>query len=241
MHKRAIDGARKALLLESWERLVIAWVVTITALVVIWFIGGEPDARGELITKLAAGVAVAAVFPIVYVLKFLRAPAEMEAEAVKPLNGRISELEATNARLQQEGRNRGELEHTASAISILIERGCELGERRIKIEEFDGWRDEEERWNLQSLIFLRTVISHQEAVRFKFVTVEMRRNYVFKVHEEHNQRITAIDARVSILREINESLRDYWLPMVPQRRHAVEAFLDGLLQATSRAPMATKP
>jgi hypothetical protein len=84
-HRRALSDARHALRIETGERVVISVFVGALSILLVWFIAGREAAGHEMAATLAAAIAVALVFPVVYVWKFLAAPAKMHAELASGL------------------------------------------------------------------------------------------------------------------------------------------------------------
>jgi hypothetical protein len=81
IHKRAFKGARRALGIETWEHIVIAILLAITARALIWLVGDNEMAGHALIIRLCLMAAVIVIFPLVYCWKFVTAPAKVAAEA----------------------------------------------------------------------------------------------------------------------------------------------------------------
>jgi hypothetical protein len=81
VRKRATEEARAALSIETRERVVIGAVVTITAIALLFFFGSEGASWDEALAKVGPWVIlILGVYPVVWVWKFVRAPAQMADE-----------------------------------------------------------------------------------------------------------------------------------------------------------------
>lgn len=203
--------------------LTFLMVLTATAVLLFW---GSQDAAGDMVLERGAIWALAILaFPFVYGWHFIRAPVEMENQLKSDLGQIITGLEATVKTLQVQTANNTAARLTSSSLSVLIECGLELAQRRIKIEEISSWTKEVEAWKLHSMALLRTGISHQDAVAFHTIIYDIQRNFIYKVNDEHNKLLNELKARISLLKEINDRYKEHWVTMTPQWRAVVENYL----------------
>lgn len=82
VRERTTADTRRALNIETRERVVIGIVIAITAIALLWVFGSSKDAAwDEAVAKIGPwALLILAVFPIVWILKFVRTPALLEAE-----------------------------------------------------------------------------------------------------------------------------------------------------------------
>lgn len=77
VHRQAWARTRKALHIESGERLVVAFVAALTAVAGLFFWGSGDAANDELIARTALATGVVMLFPAFYAWHFARLPSEL--------------------------------------------------------------------------------------------------------------------------------------------------------------------
>jgi len=93
VRNRARAEALRAIGWESREKLIMSALGVLAALLALTFWGSADASRDELIARLGIALILVFGFPIVWALRMLRLPAEMETEQQVAANVRIDGLQ----------------------------------------------------------------------------------------------------------------------------------------------------
>ena len=74
IHLQAVRETREALSIETRERLVIAIILWVIAIIGVWYVGDRADATSELVIHAAGLAALILGFPVVYAIKLASIP-----------------------------------------------------------------------------------------------------------------------------------------------------------------------
>src|SRR6266446_4178132 len=97
LHQRALKEARHALVIETKERTVIAFVIAVVSICLLWLVGHHEGAISELLLRIAGTAAIVFVFPVVYLWKYVTAPEKLDQEANNEIDRLSGELDALSS------------------------------------------------------------------------------------------------------------------------------------------------
>lgn len=226
VHQRAVKEARIALWLESRERVVIIFVLSVVVIALLWLLAGQQAAIDETIVKIAGTSALLLFFPIVYCWKFICAPAKMEKES----NDRV--LVLTNRLVEQDTMIKitTDKKVVVGFLGVLYGRGRDIFAEHIVSDNFADWRNRAERWQHLTLSFIASRVSQIAAVKFKNAVYNANDKFSYAVSVEHNSILCEMRPRLEALDSILEEYKDYWSPMFPEQA----AHIDQQLEAIER-------
>jgi hypothetical protein len=161
-------------------------------------------------------------FPFVYIWHFVCEPAKMayeeklrNSQRTNGLVGRIKNLELRRDTV------RGKTNITLR-LSFLVQKGREILVDHINEDQFLEWKERHRHWLTQTLIFLRSFLSHPDAARFLVIKTEKTNQYVYRVNDDHNVLLNQLAVQIQKLETRLEDYKEYWTTMRPDQRATLE-------------------
>ena len=147
VHKQAVRKTRSVLYIDSRERLWIAIIVAILAILGLAIYGSKDAAIEEIIVRFAAATAIILSFPVIYAIRFVSVPPlfdKIQQEKIEQLEGERKPLLFMQFEDKQSYVDRVRVDDTTDATVYRIQVGnrsetTSIDEVRCVVKEISQW------------------------------------------------------------------------------------------------------